>query len=106
DSRNQLINNYGMNQNLYGRKLATINEPASLIALGDALHWSGTLYNGLCFVYAGNTQSGWFDPRVATNQTEYRTRHMGGSNLGYADGHAKWVQYSAIQASLPASITP
>ena len=34
------------------------------------------------------------------------TRHMGGSNLGFADGHAKWMTAEGILAESPSSADP
>ena len=44
--------------------------------------------------------SWWNDP---TTRKPY-TRHLGGSNLGFADGHAKWMSAEAIIAEAPSSL--
>ncbi len=100
----QLINHYGFNSLLLGKAMAQVGKPAEVIAVGDALHWMGDLYNGMCFAYAA--PSGWYNVSLATEQIEARTRHSGGSNLGFADGHCKWFKSGAIAANMPAWITP
>lgn len=102
----QLINHYGINGNLLGKSMAAVQSPASVICVGDSLHWVGQGCNGLWYVYAGT--GGWKDPCTSppSNQTAANTRHNEGSNLGFADGHAKWYKAEAITPNLPAWITP
>jgi prepilin-type N-terminal cleavage/methylation domain-containing protein/prepilin-type processing-associated H-X9-DG protein len=102
----QLIGNYGMTGALRGKTLAAVSQPVTVVCMGDALHWDGDLYAGMCYAYAGKASTGWFDASQAANQIEANTRHMAGSNLGFADGHVKWYQHSAIKSNMPAWVTP
>jgi prepilin-type N-terminal cleavage/methylation domain-containing protein/prepilin-type processing-associated H-X9-DG protein len=107
DSRNQLINNYGINASLLRKSQAVINKPAEVILFGDCIHWYGQGGSGYWFAFAGRAQSGWFEPFANKQfQNDDYTRHVGGSNLGFADGHAKWVKAQTIVGNLPAWITP
>ncbi|NUQ00593.1 MAG: prepilin-type N-terminal cleavage/methylation domain-containing protein [Armatimonadetes bacterium] len=102
----QLINNYGMNGNLVSRPMAEIRSPAEVIANGDCLHWTGPGCTNYSW-YAYASRSGWTDPCAsATYRSADYTRHNEGSNLGFADGHLKWVNHQGILAQLPAWVTP
>ncbi len=53
-----------------------------------------------------NPETSWCAPRMEWLQNESvevpkHTRHMGGSNLGFADGHAAWMSWGAIFAESP-----
>jgi len=102
----QLINNYGYNTNLANRSMSVVQEPARVIAIGDSVHWVGQLYNGYCYAYAA--PSGWpgnFETNPAI-RLEIHTRHNFGSVLAFADGHAKWMQTTAIEGNRLPLITP
>lgn len=102
----QYLDHYGYNANLSGRKDGDIQAPASVIAIGDAGHWIGNIYGGWLYAYA--PPSGWAghvdtDP---SRRVDSNTRHNGGSNLGFADGHAKWMSAMTIAGQLPGIIAP
>jgi prepilin-type N-terminal cleavage/methylation domain-containing protein/prepilin-type processing-associated H-X9-DG protein len=101
--RNQLIGHYGMNGNLYRKSMAQLVAPADKVLIGDCIHWQGELYSGLVLAYA-KPSPGWVDVRLAANQTQGNTRHVGGSSLGYADGHVKWSKAEAIAKVMPAGV--
>ncbi len=106
---NQFHFNYGYNTNLRNRLDSDIYRPADLIAFGDASHWHGSGCGGLSFAWASVDKRPSGNPCNASqtvNQIDQCTRHNGGSNLGYADGHAKWNAATAIAGALPAAITP
>jgi prepilin-type N-terminal cleavage/methylation domain-containing protein/prepilin-type processing-associated H-X9-DG protein len=44
----------------------------------------------------GNDPSWVTDPQKRKNSPQTKPRHMGGQNLGFADGHAKWFDSEAI----------
>ena len=106
---NQLTRQYGYNSALSGFAMGSIQAPAALFMVGDAAHWHGNGCSGLAFAFAAQENR---DTSVAcnanqpNNQTERQTRHNGGSNIGFADGHAKWLQAMAIRGSMPAAVTP
>jgi prepilin-type N-terminal cleavage/methylation domain-containing protein/prepilin-type processing-associated H-X9-DG protein len=53
-----------------------------------------------CSLSTDNYDKFWSDP---TYRAKF-TRHMGGSNLGFADGHAKWFTGEAIRNAVPQCI--
>jgi len=109
DSTNQFHFNYGYNGNLRARKDGDIRAPAECVAFGDSSHWYGNLCNGLSFAWSRVDKRPAGNPCAASqsaNWVDSCTRHNGGSNLGYADGHAKWLAAQAIQSMMPGAVTP
>jgi prepilin-type N-terminal cleavage/methylation domain-containing protein/prepilin-type processing-associated H-X9-DG protein len=89
--------NYGYDEALGGLSLGTVRTPAERIILSDARHWA------IAACYPGNvaypTRGSGYVPCGASaqaNWTDIHTRHNGGSNVGFADGHAKWLAASNI----------
>ena len=109
-SLHQYLNHYGYNFLLSNRKMSDVYEPARLIALGDAGYWNGAHVGTLGvagYFYAYAAKRGWTPVHSdASLHTELNTRHTGGSNLGYADGHAKWESAGGVVGGLPGNITP
>ncbi len=52
-------------------------------------------YEGVCGIYYGNIDKFWTDPSM---RKQY-ARHLGGNNLGFADGHAVWMDADAMLAA-------
>lgn len=109
DSTNQFHFNYGYNSALRAVSNADVRFPAELVAMGDASHWDGNGCGGLSFAYStvnkrptGNACGA----SVSANWIEACTRHSGGSNLAFADGHVKWLSGSAIQGKMPGWVQP
>jgi prepilin-type N-terminal cleavage/methylation domain-containing protein/prepilin-type processing-associated H-X9-DG protein len=105
DSRLQFLYHYGYNYQIAGKSMATVQEPARVVALGDSLHWDGSLYNGANFAYAKGT-SGWVNLGDAANRIDANTRHLDGSNVAFADGHAKWYKATTLYGNMPGWVTP
>lgn len=88
---------YGMNPNVQyragGLPLAKINYPANLVVLADSCHPMGDSWR---FAWP-NAPGAWnSSPNKCTNartdmDPDY-TRHNGGTNYTFADGHAKWLE--------------
>jgi prepilin-type N-terminal cleavage/methylation domain-containing protein/prepilin-type processing-associated H-X9-DG protein len=96
----QLCVNYGINGSVFtwsGRALGDIKSPAQVFFLGDSVHWFGGQY---WMAFAGNASDWYFDcSPTGTSQsyaTDYHSRHNGGSNLNFCDGHAKWMKNTDI----------
>jgi len=109
DSTNQFHFNYGYNSALRARADAAITTPAALIALGDASHWHGDGCGGRSFAWARvdlRPSGSACNASQPTNWVESCTRHAAGSNLGFADGHAKWMQAASASGQMPALVTP
>ena len=106
DSRQQYLNHYGYNSRIANRKNSEVDRPSQVIALGDAGHWIGDIYDGWLYAYAG--RRGWtgnpgVDPSL---RIDANTRHNAGSNLGMADGSAKWHSAQAIAGNRLQMINP
>jgi prepilin-type N-terminal cleavage/methylation domain-containing protein/prepilin-type processing-associated H-X9-DG protein len=56
--------------------------------------WANCTESQVCGLDAAAQFKFWTDP----NYAKQYTRHMGGSNLGFLDGHAKWMPAQAIYA--------
>ena len=96
---------YGWNTNLAGMMLAEIERPAGIMMLGDCSHevymscpgraaWANAR-DGVC--WSGGFH-GWPDGNRDWMQDQY-SRHNGGENHVYADGHAKWSSSMATYAA-------
>jgi prepilin-type processing-associated H-X9-DG protein len=99
--------NYGYNTWLANQKMATIQAPAGRILISDTRHWAipacwpeNVAYpNRDGYVQCGASSN-------LGNRNERSTRHNGGSNVGFCDGHAKWMKSDEIirqEASLRTS---
>jgi len=107
DSTNQFHFNYGYNTNLDNQSQASLTHPAETIALGDSSHWNGSGCGGRSFAWpsvnrrpTGNA----CNASQSVNWVEDCARHNAGTNLGFADGHAKWMPSQAVDGGLPAMI--
>jgi prepilin-type N-terminal cleavage/methylation domain-containing protein/prepilin-type processing-associated H-X9-DG protein len=98
---------YGCNRTIFisgtgsGLALAQIQSPAETVVLGDTLSSGGSYLTG-----TGGTPGygGMVAPLTPTNVTSYTNpagcngrglmahRHNDGANLGFADGHCKWMK--------------
>lgn len=96
-------NGYGYATDLGAQTLGILNTPSERVLLADARHWA------IPSCYPGNiaypSVGSGYSPCGASSQanwTEAHTRHNSGSNLGFADGHAKWLAAQTIigQASV------
>jgi prepilin-type processing-associated H-X9-DG protein len=85
-----------MSQNLYGLALAQFTKPADCIILGDSCHPMGA-----------DWRMAWPEAQTAipsnpcgimgdTALQDSATVHNLGSNVAYADGHAKWMRGDTI----------
>jgi prepilin-type processing-associated H-X9-DG protein len=107
--------------NIEGRSTSIINDPSNYVVCGDggpfttAMPLGLVAYPDICNLECANCACGGGDPgggdpcashhadgsgnllRDVSSRQPY-TRHLGGSNLGYADGHAKWQSAESIIA--------
>jgi len=99
--------NYGYNTWLANQSYGSIPAPAGRILISDTRHWAipacwpqNVAYpNQPAYVQCGASSN-------PGNMNENATRHNGGSNIGFADGHAKWMKSQEIinqEASLRTS---
>jgi prepilin-type N-terminal cleavage/methylation domain-containing protein/prepilin-type processing-associated H-X9-DG protein len=84
--------------------LGRMKTPTETMILGDAMNldlcWNAyrVAYSGVC---GWETGAGGCDYNLWPNDDN--TRHNGGSNLAFADGHAKWMNGGAILQAAGAS---
>jgi len=84
--------NYGYNFWLRARALAKVDRPVRKVLVADCghpIHACGRLHR----VAFAETCAAWCNP---DRQTEKNTRHNGGSNIAFCDGHVKWYHYTKI----------
>jgi len=98
---NQLNRQYGLNASITNTAMGQITLPAETIALGDSGAWLSNMggCNLMAYAYASQNNKPTATPCNAAqvgNQIDQCTRHNGGSNLCFVDGHAKWMAGSAI----------
>jgi prepilin-type N-terminal cleavage/methylation domain-containing protein/prepilin-type processing-associated H-X9-DG protein len=107
----------GTNEDFRDKATSAVNDPAKYVVCGDAAKGevqaraSWMAYPEICCLDCSNSCWGYTkweecswtrDCRAgpedgADPQSRKKfTRHMGGSNLGFADGHAKWMNAEAI----------
>jgi prepilin-type processing-associated H-X9-DG protein len=107
---NQLNHQYGLNYNACGLATGQMTVPAETIALGDSAAWLSNMggCNLAAFAWAAQEKSGAAPCNAlqASRQGDQFTRHNGGSNLCYCDGHAKWQSALAIAGGQGGRIVP
>jgi prepilin-type N-terminal cleavage/methylation domain-containing protein/prepilin-type processing-associated H-X9-DG protein len=104
---------YGINEALMsGRKLAAIKSPANYAMIMDSAvglvnSWETTnpaemtqiacraafSNQGCCLIWQDGHDAAWFKANYSTNELESSTRHTGGQNVSFVDGHAKWFKW-------------
>ena len=110
DSTNQFHFNYGYNTSLTSRTDATIRNTSTLLAFADASHWNA---NGC----SGGRSTAWANINLrpsgnacnadqSSNWVTVCTRHNGGSNIVFVDGHAEFRNAQNIHTQVPALTTP
>jgi prepilin-type N-terminal cleavage/methylation domain-containing protein/prepilin-type processing-associated H-X9-DG protein len=102
DPNTQYVNNYGFNGYIVNISLAQMSAPASCAAMGDSRHWFGSQGGGGSFAYPNMGINGVACCSYATNPPN-GTRHTGGSNIAFCDGHAKWLSASTIMGDIATS---
>jgi prepilin-type N-terminal cleavage/methylation domain-containing protein/prepilin-type processing-associated H-X9-DG protein len=95
---------YGWNYYIFHRgtspyKLADIHTPANTIMLGDSVHMFGgrgaIIWSNVCC--DGSWRTSPLDGQANGGpMTSNGSRHNGGENIGFLDGHAKWLSSTAI----------
>jgi prepilin-type processing-associated H-X9-DG protein/prepilin-type N-terminal cleavage/methylation domain-containing protein len=99
----QGLGNYGYNSSEFNRRaLDDVRSPASIHTLADSMHWSSSQANGWTMVYPNNKSHSYTYYNAETTasvRVPSRTRHSGGSNILFADGHTEWYGYKWIAAN-------
>ena len=90
--------NYGWNNRLARVAMASLTVPADIVAVADCSHplWAADVGriawansgDGVLYPHSGLTAEDFRDDRFS--------RHNGGENMAFADGHAKWMSSSGI----------
>ncbi|HOM82029.1 MAG TPA: DUF1559 domain-containing protein [Armatimonadota bacterium] len=99
-----LMPSYGANASVAnnGLQMAKLTEPASILLLGDCCHTMGS--NDWRFAWPKAPSILGASPNACTITTnteaqERATVHLGGSNIAFCDGHAKWMSATEIYAN-------
>lgn len=108
---NQLNHQYGLNISACAIPMAQMTAPAETIALGDSGAWLSNMggCDLLAFAWAAQERYAGVPPcnaRQAQNQGDKFTRHNGGSNLCFCDGHAKWLSALTIAGGQGCRLAP
>lgn len=93
--------NYGGNNNIFsvagGVSLGTIARPAEKVTIADSCHAMGDVWRFAWPLAPGDWNSSPTKCTAAqTNRAESYSPHNGGTNYGFADGHAKWMAASTF----------
>jgi len=83
---------YGYSRHIGGLSMGQIDQPSSTFIVGDSAADEGQ--NPMTYVLYGT----WYPT------THLADRHNGGANIGFADGHAKWVRTPAGSQAVPGLI--
>lgn len=98
---------YGWNDALGGRSLAVLTKPSETVAIADCSHQVFASHVGR--IAWANSNDGVLYPVAPLTSADYMkdqySRHNGGENIAFADGHAKWMASNAIWGQ-PSLVTP
>jgi prepilin-type N-terminal cleavage/methylation domain-containing protein/prepilin-type processing-associated H-X9-DG protein len=92
--------NYGFDEALGAISVGILQTPAERLILADTRHWAiAACYPGNV-AYPTYNSTEWVAPNCGAGAQAHwndrSSRHNGGSNCGFADGHAKWLPSQAI----------
>jgi prepilin-type N-terminal cleavage/methylation domain-containing protein/prepilin-type processing-associated H-X9-DG protein len=105
--------NYGLERDWTKVKLGQVRYPSDAFLIADGMdltvcpgspdHFNRVAYAGTCgwSICCDNGGGGCGDPRLYSAEND--TRHSGGSNIAYVDGHVKWQSATSIYASMAAN---
>jgi len=80
---------YGMGYAVHTKSMGALDDPCTCVAIGEDLGHQLKYWSVLPLSYPVATCSNvYIDPR-----------HNGGLNLGFADGHCKWIAKSATEGT-------
>ncbi len=101
--------NYGWNSALARLSMAALTVPAEIVAIADCSHPIWASHVGR--IAWANSGDAILYPPSGTSPEDYMndtySRHNGGENMAFADGHAKWMASQAIWSAGNAKmITP
>jgi prepilin-type processing-associated H-X9-DG protein len=89
--------NYGWNNSLAALAMAALTAPADIAAVADCSHPIWASHVGR--IAWANSGDGVLYPPTGTGDDYMKdiySRHNGGENIAFADGHAKWMSSTAI----------
>jgi len=89
---------YGYNTWLGGQKETVIPSPAGRILISDTRHWAIPACWPENVAYPSRNNYPVCGANHVENHLDINTRHNGGSNIGYADGHAKYMPAQGIMS--------
>ena len=89
---------YGYNTWLNNAKYADIPAPAGRILISDTRHWAIPACYPENVAYPSRRNYPVCGANHVENRLDENTRHNGGSNIGFADGHAKYMAAGKIMS--------
>lgn len=87
------FSDYWMNANLLGKSDVRIRQPASVILNGDGE--ANSVEYALAEIASSPDWEQW------DKEDPYATRHLGGANYSFADGHVKFLKPDQVTTSAP-----
>lgn len=123
------VQSVGTNTEVAGERAAALPDPKWFVICADAgsqadRFFTGTLaYPDICALECGNEVCGWVDWEECTwaadcgapmdgsflanpKLRQARARHKGGVNIGFLDGHARWLHSERVIALSPSQGDP
>ena len=107
DSANQFHFNYGYNGYLASHSPYSVKNPSEILAISDASHWDAHGCSGRSAAWASvNTRPSGnaCNASQSSNWVDACTRHSGGSNIVFVDGHSEWRSARNIHAEASALV--
>ncbi|MCE5241306.1 prepilin-type N-terminal cleavage/methylation domain-containing protein [bacterium] len=81
---------YGINTYVYGVALGTIQRPAEIVCIGESA--DDNAGKASYYIMDWDTRLG----SSSDNAAPVSDRHNDGANIGFCDGHAKWLGWKSI----------
>jgi prepilin-type N-terminal cleavage/methylation domain-containing protein/prepilin-type processing-associated H-X9-DG protein len=98
---------YGINTRITGKSLASMDKPAETVAIAETIYYlpGHPSYNAGYGWYQANSSPGlyWTDSagkQYSTSDLFIASRHQGGLNVAWADGHAKFDRKERIAVGI------
>ena len=98
------VRSYGFNMQMLDCKvLADLNKPAEIIMVADARKLNASTGAKCPVAYLNHAMNGGACGWSGCNSADscLAERHNEGANIGFADGHSKWLRKTAVDGGFP-----